>query len=169
MRNLFPACSLQTSLLRRSVFQSHAGKRYPYLALRTMKNPLYLSFRSWFAIGIAVQEYFYLCTRFLSKKYHRLQRYQTLIEWYRILQVSSCEIRDLFPACSLQTSLLRRSVFQSHAGKRYPYLAIRPMKNLYNRHAMYNPSMYLSYTHHSTQTNHTVSLYCGITVFISWG
>ena len=34
-----PACFLQTSLLRRSVFQSHVGKRYPNLALGPMKNP----------------------------------------------------------------------------------------------------------------------------------
>ena len=44
-------------------------------------------------------------------------------------QVPLCEMRNIFPACSLQTSLLRRSVFQSHAGKGYPHFALRPMKN----------------------------------------
>ena len=39
---LFTAPSLQTSLLRRSVFQSGAVQRYPDLALGPMKNPLYL-------------------------------------------------------------------------------------------------------------------------------
>ena len=39
-RNILPVRKLQTSLLRRSVFQSYAGKRYPYLALVPMKNSL---------------------------------------------------------------------------------------------------------------------------------
>ena len=37
---LCTAPSSQTSLLRRSVFQSGAVQRYPYLALGPIKNPL---------------------------------------------------------------------------------------------------------------------------------
>ena len=41
------APSLQTPLLRRSVFQSGAVQIYPDLALGHMNDPLYLNIRKW--------------------------------------------------------------------------------------------------------------------------
>ena len=60
---------------------------------------------------------------------YRLQLYQPLIQrsWI-IIPLSTCEI-NLFPALSLQTTLIRRLFFQSYAGKRYQYVALEPMNN----------------------------------------
>ena len=76
-----------------------------------------------------MQEYFCLCTRVFTNKKSSFRRSTTSNGKIYNIQVSSCGIKDLFPARSLQISLLRRSVFQLHVWKRYPYLALGSMNN----------------------------------------
>ena len=75
------------------------------------------------------QDFIFLLEVYLPLIVSIIQLYISYNTMHITFHVSSCGIRNLFPAYSLQTPLLRRSVFQSRDGERYSYLALGPMKN----------------------------------------